>query len=79
MDATPACPYTDGLQALIRTRLASFDFIHREDAAGLKRAAVTIVIERYVAPQSTGPAGPSTGRTGPTTGASGPTGATGAT
>jgi 8-oxo-dGTP pyrophosphatase MutT (NUDIX family) len=44
MDATPACPYTDGLQALIRTRLASFDFIHREDAAGLKRAAVTIVI-----------------------------------
>ena len=41
--------------------------------------AVTIVIERYVAPQSTGPGGPSTGPSGPSTGPSGPTGVTGAT
>ncbi len=43
------------------------------------KTAVTILIERYVAPQSTGPSGPSTGPSGPSTGPSGPTGVTGAT
>ena len=41
--------------------------------------AVSIVIERYVAPQSTGPSGPSTGPSGPSTGPSGPTGPSGLT
>ena len=41
--------------------------------------AVSILIERYVAPQSTGPSGPSTGPSGPSTGPSGPSGPTGAT
>lgn len=36
--------YTDGLRALITARLADFTFVQRDDAAGLKRAAVTIVI-----------------------------------
>jgi serine/threonine-protein kinase len=41
--------------------------------------AVSILIERYVAPESTGPSGPATGPSGPSTGPSGPTGLTGAT
>lgn len=36
--------YTDRLRALIEERLARFDFVHRAEAAALKRAAVTIVI-----------------------------------
>jgi 8-oxo-dGTP pyrophosphatase MutT (NUDIX family) len=40
----PDCPYTDDLRALITARLGSFDVIDREDTAGLKRAAVAIVI-----------------------------------
>ena len=40
----PECLYSDGLQALIGGRLARFDVAHREDAGGLKRAAVSIVI-----------------------------------
>ncbi|HKX10293.1 MAG TPA: CoA pyrophosphatase [Stellaceae bacterium] len=39
-----SCLYTDDLRALIAARLADFAFVQREDAAGLKRAAVTIVI-----------------------------------
>src|SRR5579871_2750056 len=44
MNTISECPYTERLEALIRARLAKFKFIHREDAAGLRRAAVAIVI-----------------------------------
>ena len=39
-----SCLYTDDLRVLIAARLADFAFVQREDTAGLKRAAVTIVI-----------------------------------
>jgi 8-oxo-dGTP pyrophosphatase MutT (NUDIX family) len=44
MSAPCDCRYTDGLRALVATRLARFDFVHRADAQQLKRASVTIVI-----------------------------------
>jgi 8-oxo-dGTP pyrophosphatase MutT (NUDIX family) len=39
-----SCPYSDELRALIATRLAAFDVIHRADVIGLRRAAVAIVV-----------------------------------
>ncbi|HEV2546131.1 MAG TPA: CoA pyrophosphatase [Stellaceae bacterium] len=39
-----SCPYSDDLKALIATRLAAFDVVHRTDATDLKRAAVAIVV-----------------------------------
>jgi 8-oxo-dGTP pyrophosphatase MutT (NUDIX family) len=44
MHAVDEFLYAERLQALIGARLAGFDFIRRDDAAGLKRAAVSIVI-----------------------------------
>jgi 8-oxo-dGTP pyrophosphatase MutT (NUDIX family) len=40
----PPCSYKDDVRALIAARLSSFDLIARGDTAGLKRAAVAIVI-----------------------------------
>ena len=39
-----SCPYSDDLRALIATRLAAFDVVHRADVIGLRRAAVAIVV-----------------------------------
>jgi 8-oxo-dGTP pyrophosphatase MutT (NUDIX family) len=44
MQALRETQYTDRLQARIEARLARFEVMHGEDARGLKRAAVAIVI-----------------------------------
>jgi len=75
---------TPNATTVVRHRNPQYDgqVISQQPKAGTAvrpATAVTIVIERYVAPQSTGPSGPSTGPSGPSTGPSGPTGQTGAT
>ena len=39
-----SCPYSDALRTLIAERLAGFSIVRRADAAGLKRAAVAVVV-----------------------------------